>query len=600
MSLECSYRLDLRFDGPVLSHAAGSLAFGLDAAMLRHRGKPVLNGSLVRGNLRHILCYFADDILSGNQAAKLTDHRCRWFGGESERGVDPNRAAVSFDFFWESASGEQPRNRRERYRITLENNGKTKEGQLMVAEDCFGVGSSSEFTGRIHALFQDSDEQQEFERWMGKALEYLPALGALKGVGYGRLQRAKLTRISSSAPTSAETEVPEAPQRLGLILILDRPFCIARPRTPDGNLLVSDDSIPGSVLKAVIARKLGNDPKLLEQRLQFDKLVFTHALPAPATRPGRAAPLPLSLACFGDTVRDLFRHKDPTLLDDGKRLSAPAFAPDWKETHTTAAERAWGEPPVRPRRLLSVRTAIAKEGGIAAQSQLFSLECVDPEHLWCADVDFTGIKDMAERRRVYAELRRLLSDGLDTIGKTRARADVGFRPRGFSPSERPEPLAGGLFLVTLVTPARLLPDAIQVSGINGDEALGRYYKKYWKRASGKTLRLSHYFAAEKRVGGVFHQGYYRKRQKGYHPEWLTQAGSVFVLKTDENDNENAAAQWLEERLRLGLPPAQDRSENDTWRTDPFIPQNGYGEIRVNLSRQIALSQPGEGIHYERA
>jgi len=47
------YTVTLTFAPGLLTRQAGGIRFGLDQAMLRRDGKPVLPGTLVKGNLRH-------------------------------------------------------------------------------------------------------------------------------------------------------------------------------------------------------------------------------------------------------------------------------------------------------------------------------------------------------------------------------------------------------------------------------------------------------------------------------------------------------------------------------------------------------------------
>ena len=80
--------------------------------------------------------------------------------------------------------------------------------------------------------------------------------------------------------------------------------------------------------------------------------------------------------------------------------------------------------------------------------------------------------------------------------------------------------------------------------------------------------------------------------KPYLPWVLTAPGSVFVLKAQAGFEEAAQgrlAQWTTEGLPLpawvetryeSTPGAGD---GGTWHRNPFIPENGFGEVHVNLA-----------------
>ena len=75
---------------------------------------------------------------------------------------------------------------------------------------------------------------------------------------------------------------------------------------------------------------------------------------------------------------------------------------------------------------------------------------------------------------------------------------------------------------------------------------------------------------------------------------LTEAGSTFLLKPVAGREEDAR-KWLEEWARHGLPLSQqvrtfyeigDTPERAQWMQCPYLPENGYGEIRVNSTARF--------------
>lgn len=619
------YRLTLMFQAPLLSHASGAVGFGTDAALQRYRGTVVLNGSLLRGNLRHALQAMAVELAGEPEGLQLASDINRWFGVGADRG-ESQRAALGFDFFWrlDPASVGHPPAQDQRFRTEISDTGAAAHGQLLVIEAPFAIGERPVFSGELAARFADEDEQRRCERWLRKALSGLGAVGALKGVGFGRLLSAELTALTPvfQVRSPGLDAPPPGADRLGLILSLDRPFHagLSALHQPQGNRWLHQDSIPGLVLKGALAQALDGDGQRLADDLGFDDLVVCAALPAPAAAPTRRLPLPLSLTVVsteaGFAARDLALEAAPCCLRvDGGPEKAPTFLPDWKEPMRDEAERAIGQAPLNLARWLSVRTSIEPDDEVAKEGALFALECTDPfGHVWCTDLDLSALPDN-DRPRVQANLSALLAGGLTDIGKTRARARVALAPE---PSRRvpaateiqplwpdgpPEdaPITGqARFPLLLVSPARLLPAGFAPPATNGQRQLWDEYDMYFRRASDGLLGLGHCFAQQELVGGDFYHLQYRGGGD-YQPEWLTVPGSVFVLRPLQLDLPAIQA-CLHSWLHSGLPPAADRTAED-WRSDPFLPQNGFGEIsldwpslrtlRPSRAECVFIDQPGD-------
>jgi hypothetical protein len=590
MSFRAEYVLDLQFAGPLLSRAAGTLVLGVDAAMQRRRGVPVLGGSLVRGNLRHALEEF-DGLLEGG----LGDCIDRWLGVETGAAYVTRRGSAEFDFFWCLKEGSVPKQVPRRTRIQLEEDtGKVKRGHLQVIEDCFPAGGPSPvFSGRIGLQARDTKDQREFVYWLSRALDYIPAMGSFKGVGLGRLESWRLEEVGPSKAGSRKRAKKGRAQRLdgtriGIELIPDRPFCLGRTPTPDGNRIVSDPVIGGHVLKGLIAERYRTregavDHDKLRRQLCFDDLIFTHALPARRERPGRPRTWPLSLAVHAGELVDMagLLEEDPAGRDWQR---APSFQVDWKAKDKDLARKVFGEGPLEPRRFLTVRTQIQPELGISMESRLFSVECIDPhDHVWCADIELDRIPE--ERRAEVSErLLGILAEGLTGMGKTKARLRATPRPEPFSlsPERLPEPLRERFYIVTLATPARLLPPTPSLPGVDPRADLKVAYQAYWDRfAAG--IRLCSLFVRQDLTGTWYHRRRYDPDRGEYAPEWLTRAGSVLVLEAAEE----AGREVLRQALRRGLEahPNADGSAAD-WRSTPFLPEHGFGEILVNDPLQV--------------
>lgn len=593
MGHQCDYMLELTFTGPMLSQASGVLAFGVDSAMQRYQGKPVLSGSLIRGNIRHAMKAFSQDIFEAESTigAELNTNITRWFGTETTNNTyTPNRAEIDFDFFWklDAASENNAKKAASRTRIKLEeDSGKVEIGALQVIEDCFPSGSLIVFTGQIHGRFLSGKEQKLFTHWLAKALDYIPAMGSFKGVGFGKLATWELTeQVSQKHKKASQTKgtpLPDGKTRIGITLKLDRPFCLGRPRTPDSNRIVSDEVISGHVIKGVIARQY---QKALQKELSFDELIISHAIPVPDPS-ARPSPLPLSLAQYDGSLMDMSLSTAKDTWNE-----APRFKPDWKESEKQQAETEWGSAQ-HPVRYLTIRTEIMREKGISQESRLFTLECIDPtDFIWCADIELCNIEE-SRRPAVYSQLQSILQKGLTGIGKTKARATVSLVEPFKHIKQTLEKSADNCYIVTLQTDARLLPADLQLSGVNSHNVLKTYYQTYWHQQH-PAITLLNYFAQQQLTSTYYHQ---RKNNQAndYHPEWLTTAGSVFVLEI----NDEKAMQQLQQWDSTGLPAHNNPDGSEAnWQSTPFLPEHGYGEIIINDPRQRKLLHNTNSKHLE--
>ncbi len=592
MNLKARFQLDLIFSGPLISQAAGTLKFGVDTAMQRYREKPVLNGSLIKGNIRSTLEEFSELL----EDPSLNENISRWFGAKSN---DPKldspkthdyateRARVDFDGFWTLRTNDPITSEKQRIRIAIdEQHGKINDGSLQVIEDCFPAGGGTiTFRGNLLVRFRQQQEKREFLDWLGKALDYIPAMGSFKGIGFGRLEGWKLTRIDREIKSSKKPErLPNGVTRFGLKIKIDRPFCLGRPKTPDSNRIVSANSIAGNVLKALIAREYDNDSKKLNKDLCFDDLIVGKALPSKESDCRRHGPLPLSLAIVKnserkDEVKDMASVLDETQID---LAQAPVFQPDWKKKDFRMADCALDRSEVDPDHYLIVRTEINRKLGISEESRLFSLECIDPyEYVWCADVELCRIPEN-KQAAVFEKLQAIFKQGLTGMGKTKAAIEFEVVP-AFTNLSGLSVSGGDLFIVTLLTPARLLSSELTLLGVNSHDGLKELYCSYWKQQH-PGIKLETYFAAQELAGSYYFQQKHNHSAQ-YRPEWLTVAGSVFVLRISDPD----ALIMLEDWQTTGLPAHSEPGRGPAdWRSTPYLPEHGFGEIIVNDRRQLDL------------
>ncbi len=602
------YTVTLTLRAPVLSQAAGGRSIGIDAAALRHDDRPALPGSLIRGNLRHAWEYFDRAFPKSGAPSKLKIET--WLGRVSGEGTndEPKRARLQFAAFWVARAGGGE-GKRHRIKIDPEK-GTVEHRHLQTIEAPFAAHSEVVYEGHIDALCEDETEAKDLGRWIRKALEFTPALGAFKGAGFGRIV-AVTVAVSERRALSADPR-PAVAERFGIRLRLDRPFCFAKPHPPESNRYESEDFIPGGAILGALARRVfpgGRDAHYADDcwkplRDAFHQIRVTHVRPGTKGSDKRSIVLPQSLVFNPDEKvpqpYDVALKRVPVLIDS----QDPIFSIDWKSKHWAAAGALTGadEP---PERVIIVRTQIQPETGAALESALFAVEAVRPDkHEWLAEVDLRGVT--TNRDQVATSLLELLSEGLDMLGKTKAVAEVEVLPTPVvsdwdsSPKLRLAWLDDGqeawIAVVTLQSAARLLPRLRDIPATNGDEALAEAYGETWRELSScdnvAHLSLLWYYAEERLVGGNYLWHRFGGKQDPYNPEVLTMPGSVFVLKL--TGDKEKAEERLRDWLAHGLPQLQDAPGGEDWQRTPYIRNNGYGEVAINLDLHW-IRKPGPDV-----
>lgn len=312
----------------------------------------------------------------------------------------------------------------------------------------------------------------------------------------------------------------------------------------------------------------------------LSRIRIRHARPELKGVPPKLPPaIPLSIVFAGDEWKDAAPRKEPCLIGD----KAPAFRSDWKSEWDTA-KKYFGHCIVHKE--LRVRTQIDADKRRALDQNLFAYESLDPAGLeWRTALDLHYVP-ASQRAGICDELKTLLSYGIFGMGKTKARMDSQIC-NPISPRFASSTAAGPSLVIQLQTPALLgLPAEWQTARSAAD--VHRIYSRAWRELSSKApLTLSHYFAEQELAGGLYLHRRFRPAGSAYQPWLLTSAGSVFVF---EGSDRPEVRQLLDDWLRTGLPIAPSLREHyklqggdfDLWNQCPFVPENGFGELAVNL------------------
>ncbi len=573
------YSIDITvtLNAPWLVHGSEPGRYGLDTTLLRnHEGLTILPGSLIVGRIRT-----AWQEMQENFGLEMPDG-AYWFGS---KGINHNQYAR----IWvnDLIAPKKDEALMHATRITIDaETAAVKSGNLLIMEQTHSAAETVDFKGQWR-VYLAASEIKELTNHLRAGLRWHSQLGAQRGIGFGELlavtiELNPLEKLDKKNQTSTIKNVLQK----RLIIKMDRPICVAA-QSRRGNVFESSDIVSGGTLKGAIARLIcarhGKDSlaecsEASKLAKHFDYLRITHALPSNTKK--RPCAIPLSLVSSRNKViLDIAKEKEAKLID-GK---TPAFQHDWKsEWSTVDADRGWGKTST----YLRVRTAIDETKRIAKEGDLFAYQCKVPEEetVWITDIHLAGIAE-SERDAVLTELEEITADGIGPIGKTDAWGAVEFSD--IKDEVWPQqPLADedDNVIIMLNTPTLLLASS-QLDGQQPDLYL--LYSNIFNELADKTLTLTHFYANHQMAGGEFIWKRYLRPQKksdNYLPLVLTDAGSVFVLKINREQEKSAWDKircWQQQGL--DLPKKVVSEHGKYWYENPYIPQNGFGEITVNVA-----------------
>jgi hypothetical protein len=246
-----------------------------------------------------------------------------------------------------------------------------------------------------------------------------------------------------------------------------------------------------------------------------------------------------------------------------------------------------------------VRTAIDRDTLRSRADELFAYNMVVPDgNSWQTRVDISQV-DEPYRQTVYNELTALLEFGLFGLGKTKATAKTNIldlnriKSAKTSVSVSSGLTATGVMIVTLQTRA-LLCSPEHLDETSDNIKLKQAYQATWSELC-PGMTLVRYFARQTLSGGKYQYQRFRDSiETPYYPWLLTEPGSVFVFTVQDKEMvEKKVEQWCRYGLELSESICRfykiPRDTQKQWQHCPFIPQNGYGEIVVNLKDHQALN-----------
>jgi len=615
-------RINLVVLGPFLTAATGPDSYGVDKSAHRdHRNQIVIPASHFKGRLRSSL----EELESFFEPVNQFDLK-EVFGAKSAEGsYEPLPAALHFgDLVSINLDLDRPQDRT-RTRVTINRTSQTaKQNLLREVEDLFASGTEISFAGEVTFNALDLGAATKLAGLLRLGLQWLSTVGSEKGIGFGRL---KLVQVSNPTEDVASTNptLTGTSSSLHLRITAHEPLLAGGIKSRRTNYVASRQVLPGGLIKGALAAALneahGVNPvtKPLDATCAadfpgFDALIrnfsairVTHALPALVGSP-RPVRLPLSAVEYNGSKGDVALSKEPTPLVNG--CHSPAYQGDAKnlDRYIGLAE---------PAELFVTRSEINDVSQRTAEGQLFTYQfyapCTNKKQPieWICNVNFDTISEPAERTAACQQFATAVQMHLHRLGKLGRSVTVVSKDGLAAPAEHSHNLIeNSLVLLTLQSDTIMLDPAVVRSlplGMDLHEA----YASYWHDLSEGSLELDDFFAHQGFEGGYLYHRYLGAAERAHHPNryrpyYLTLNGSLFKLRVV--DKEKAIA-FLTRWLAGGLPLSKwaldeyGKDNRAIWKNCPFVPENGYGEIAVNLDwhwdHRVESHQPCE-VDYDES
>jgi hypothetical protein len=611
------YELNVTFRirEPFITSTGTDAVRGLDQVFARDlQDNFMMHGSHVKGKFREAL----ENLLAVGlipQKEMIDDY----LGREQSKNSPPKRGKLHFKDF-RLKTPEPQSGRLTRIKIDSQT-GTAQENALVTIEHLYKPRSLSTWTGTI-AFFAESHEAAAIQKTVLQGFKWITNFGAMKGNGYGRLEE-----VEVQLQKDERKPVIHLPKNRTHVLTLQ--FEFHDPLFIGGiergtNFKASQEVIPGAVLKGAFARFLNElcgvyaddditaqnasvNQEFSELTKHFSRLRFSYAFPAHATTQRRPVTIPFStvqdakgnawdLALDVVNVQSCADANDTRLLrfNDEEQIlqeKAPAYQIDWKDSSAIRAHFGWAV----CQTINTTRTAIEDESRTAEEEKLYTFQYISPydsegrKILWFATLQLPAPQEIGneEFEKLYVNLQKAFDQGWQYLGKRDARFTLSVLPGDVEEhASRPFGLlVDDLAIVTLQTDTLLFDRCSIVEQKEGQQVpdLESLYTAYWQEVTGNTCELVDFFARQKMWGGYLVKQY--TPADPYYPYILTEAGSVFVLRAKEQERDTARKK-LQELERNGLPHPEDikREQTDTlWKHCPFVPENGYGEICINLA-----------------
>lgn len=427
-----------------------------------------------------------------------------------------------------------------------DDSGSAKPGHLVLIEQIALPGTKVTFNGNVHAYIEEQQVEQ-LSTQLKLAFETHLSLGAMKTVGFGRIETARVG--TAIAHTKQATQPSD--DRVKWSFNVDRPYLVDAERVAE-NAYLGRPIIPGGALKGLVRRHLDliNYPLPEKFDSSFALMRFSHGRRLPNNKHRPAS-----------IVWDKRRERLVDLALDAIDVDNPVWQADWKAGSKASMEAStvWPETLDELTTEERVHTEINRHNGTVADHKLYStIAYHPPSQGFVASVDFADASQ-SQRAPVLEAIQSILGG----LGRT----DAIVEPIDLGPNDTEEPtITSGRNTWILETPGLL---ADYEDGTSAHDA----YRTFWRQKLPSSELVRHY-AQQRLVGG--YQAYRFGERDKYRPFLLTERGAVFVLNIGEDDLDAAR-----DLLRNGICRDKIAGTALRWSNCPFVRENGYGELMVH-------------------
>lgn len=608
MSKHYTCEVHLTILGPLLTAATGPDRYGVTkSSHCDHLGRIVIPASHIKGKIRSSLEEL-EQFFDPDDRPNLS----RLFGEPSAEGTYvPLPAILRFsDLICEDTPDPQEGTHT---RVTINRLSQTsKQNLLREVDKPFQSGKEIRFNGKVAFRASDSEAALRLARVLKVGFQWLATIGSEKGVGFGRLESVQLD-IPIETEESEIQILDGTSDAIQLRITADEPLLVGSIKNRRSNYIVSRKELPGGLIKGALAAALneahGATPvtRPLDKRCasdfpgyeslikHFSAIRVTHALPTLVENP-RPIRLPLSAVEHSDDSGTIIG--DVALSSKAAPLVKDRYSPAY---YGDAKNLKRYEGLAEPAELFVTRSEIDDVSQRTADGQLFTYQFYAPYTLdklnqkqpieWVCNANFNAIEDVAERSAARQQFGLAVQRYLHRLGKLSRAVTIAVGGGPAAPAMCSRAIIeNGLVLVTLQSDAIILdPNLVRSLPLGQD--LHELYATYWHDISDGALALDDFFAHQGFEGGYLYHRYLGSAERAdnpnrYRPYYLTLSGSLFKLRVlDEKSATNLLTRWM----ALGLPlPVWALAEygqynRELWETCPFVPENGYGEIAVNLA-----------------
>lgn len=287
-------KIEIDINGPLLTQSSEPGDFGMDIIVARTaQDLPYIPGTLLLGKLDQAWQEIQDAMDDKSFAPDMK----KWLGRRSENNFPFRKQLYCPDLLLRK--DQMPTTEYIHHRIAIDKvRGAAGKQQLVAMESPFQQGKCYTFTGII-TYFAPAGEGAEIERYIQTALRWLTQLGAMRTIGYGRINNITVTRSITPIP-APQTSGSRSPEKIPMKITPKFPFCLAGSPVAD-NLFESTEIIPGAAILGSImttwnfldgsqagsADNIKDHPRK-ELKDNFNRLRITHAFPSETINVGRS------------------------------------------------------------------------------------------------------------------------------------------------------------------------------------------------------------------------------------------------------------------------------------------------------------------------